>query len=77
MLVDGDPDFTATVDRAIAAVIDWHAVLVTIDTTFAMLRAETASLPVAKEIELVASRLLAFVIERTSAEDAWYETFAR
>jgi hypothetical protein len=73
----GDRDPSATVDRAVAAVVDWRAVLVALDATFAMCRAETASLPLAKEIELVASRLLPFVIERTGAEDAWYQTLSR
>ena len=72
-----DPDAMTTATRAFEAVLDWRAFLDELVVAFAMLRAQTASLPVATEVERAAARLLAIVIDRTHAEDAWYNTLAR
>jgi hypothetical protein len=66
-----------TVERALAALADWRQYLGELDIQFAMLRLELVAFELAKEIELAAARLLAFVGERTGGEDAWYATFAQ
>jgi hypothetical protein len=64
-----------TVDRVVAAVAEWHSFLDELAHTFAELRDATANLGVADRTEHAAARLVALVIERTGAEDAWYGTF--
>lgn len=87
-----DPDPLATARRALAAIARWRDYLVELAARFAELRAEAAgpehgrtSGPpagegarpdLARAAERAAARLLPFVVERTGAEDAWYQTFA-
>jgi len=70
VLRDGDPGPQTTVERALGALASWRGFLEELAVRFAALRAEEAS------VERAAARLLPFVLERTSAEDAWYRTFA-
>jgi hypothetical protein len=73
----GDREALATATRAFAKVVEWREFLEKLDAMFAMLRAETGSLPIANEVELAASRLLPLAIRRTQAWDAWYTMLAR
>ncbi|MCY1069276.1 Fic family protein [Nannocystis sp. RBIL2] len=72
-----DPDPQATVERVVAALGEWQQYLVDLAATFADLYQETADLPLADQVERAAARLLPLVVERTGAEDAWYDTFTR
>jgi len=71
----GDADAMASVDRVVAAVTEWRAFLVELAERFEALRAATAGLALEQAVEHAAARLLPVVVERTSAEDAWYATF--
>lgn len=72
-----DPDPDATVTRVVAALSEWRQFLVDLDVLFAELRDTTATLPLEDRVERAAARLLPLIVERTSAEGAWYNTFAR
>jgi hypothetical protein len=74
---DDDPDPDATVTRAVAALSEWRQFLVDLDVLFAELRDTTATLPLEDRVERAAARLLPLIVDRTSAEAAWYNTFAR
>jgi hypothetical protein len=71
----GEP--AASVERVVGAVAEWRAFLVELKGRFGDLRRASADRAVEDAVEFAAARLLPFVIERTDAEDAWYQTFAR
>ena len=73
----GDRSATDSIERVVAAVMEWRAFLVELAERFDVLREETASRRDAEVVERVAARLLPVVVERTGAEDAWYATFAQ
>lgn len=74
---DGRRDIGAlpTVERVVAATTEWRTFLEELGHIFAELRTATAHLGLADRTEHAAARLVAVVIERTEAEDAWYATF--
>lgn len=76
-LADADDDpVTASTARVVAAVLDWQACLVELGRLFAELSQPATKPPsIDREVERAAGRVLAWVIERTGAEDAWYATF--
>ncbi|HEY0251464.1 MAG TPA: hypothetical protein VGC41_08045, partial [Kofleriaceae bacterium] len=71
---DDDPDWRATSSRAVAALLDWRGYLEELDAVFAHLRAETASMDVATELETAMQRIVSVVVAHTTASDAWYNT---
>jgi len=73
----GDKGARPTIERVVAAVVEWRAFLEHLATIYAELRDATAESSLARRTEHAASRLVAFVVERTGAEDAWYETFTQ
>jgi hypothetical protein len=60
--------------RVVAAVRDWRAFLERLNALFAELP-EPRGESKARDVEHAAARILPFVVERTSTEDAWYSTF--
>ncbi|NVB84361.1 MAG: Fic family protein [Kofleriaceae bacterium] len=76
ILAEGETSAAATIDRVVAAVTEWHAFIHELDRVFGDLRARTANFELARKVEHAAATLVALVIERTGAEDAWYGTFA-
>ncbi|MCC6994757.1 MAG: Fic family protein, partial [Deltaproteobacteria bacterium] len=50
----------------------WQAFLAELSQLFAELRLENTGRAVAEEVELATARLLPLVLERTTADDAWY-----
>ncbi len=75
-LLQGQNPVEASVDRIVAATKDWQAFLREVDVRFETLRDQTQRLSIGEGAELAARELLPFVLERTSAEDAWYSTFS-
>lgn len=77
ILRSDDPGPTTTADRAVGALREWHGFLCDLAEIFRALRDATAAMPIEQAVEHAAGRLLPVVLERTSNEDAWYQTFAR
>ncbi len=70
----GEPP-EATVERVLAALMGWHEVIGALAAEFGRLvPADGASL--AEIVEHAAAALVAWVVERTDATDAWHGTFA-
>jgi hypothetical protein len=84
-LADADDDpIEATIARVVTAIRNWHACVVELAALFAQLRDEQALPPpggmtllIERGVELAASRVLTWVVERTHTEDAWYATFTQ
>ncbi len=76
LLRETDPSARESIERVVRALEEWRSFLVELGARFAALRAETASWPRERQVETAATRLLPWILERTSADDAWYHTFA-
>jgi hypothetical protein len=72
---DSDVGALQTIDRVVAAATEWHECLLELERLFGEVRNRTAHLELADRVEHAAARLVAFVVERTRAEDAWHGTF--
>lgn len=72
----GESSPEPTAERVASAVLDWRAFLDELSALFARLRESTRGGATAEVVSLAASALLPVVLERTSAEDAWYQTFS-
>jgi hypothetical protein len=77
LLRDGETDAEPSIERVVKALDEWHTFLVELVPLFESLRASTADLSLESAVEHAAARLVPLIVERTSAEDAWYNTFAR
>lgn len=77
VLPDGDRDPQATIDRVVGAVVDLRRFLEDLAARFSELHVATADLPLERGLEHAAAALLPLILERTGAEDAWYQTFTR
>lgn len=76
LLRDTDEGAHDSIERVVRALEEWRSFLVELGSRFTALRAETASWPRERQVETAATRLLPWILERTSADDAWYHTFA-
>jgi hypothetical protein len=65
-----------TIDRVVNALAEWRAFLDELAAVFAGLRRSTAALSLEDGVERAAAQILPLILHRTSAEDAWYSTFA-
>lgn len=70
-----DVDTMASVDRVVAAFVEWRSFLEVLARSFSRLRASAATLLLGEALEHAAGQLLPTIVERTGAEDAWYATF--
>jgi len=77
LLRSDDPGPKASVDRVVGALQEWRNFLGELARIFRTLRDADAGVPIQQAVEHAAARLLPVVLERTSAEDAWYTTFVR
>ena len=66
---------TLPTDGVVAAILDWLDWLVALDGYFDEIDRQTEGLSAATRIERAAAQLLAIVVARTEANDAWYQTF--
>lgn len=73
----GDAGALPTIERVVAAVTEWRTFLESIAALYRELRDATAAFDLPHRTEHAASRLVALVVERTGAEDAWYATFTQ
>lgn len=73
----GDAGALPTIERVVAAVTEWRIFLEGIAKLYSELRDATAGFELSRRTEHAATRLVALVVERTGAEDAWYETFTQ
>lgn len=77
VLRDDDPDAQATVERVVASVADFRGYLEALAGIFAELHEVAGDAPLGEAVELAAAQILPLVVERTSGEDAWYQTFEK
>ncbi len=77
VFANGDRGALPTIERVVAAVTEWRAFLETLAALYRELRDATAAFDLPQRTEHAASRLVALVVERTEAEDAWYATFTQ
>lgn len=73
----GDSGAMPTIERVVAAVTEWRSFLESLASVYSELRDATAGFDLPHRTEHAASRLVALVVERTGAEDAWYATFTQ
>ncbi|HVI03134.1 MAG TPA: Fic family protein [Enhygromyxa sp.] len=69
-----DETAESMVARILAAVREWHATIEALACEFEALRPDDAA-PLAEVVEHAGAKLVAWVIERTGAHDAWYGSF--
>lgn len=77
LLRRGESEPEASADRVVSAVTEWRDYLVSLAMEFAELHNELTDLALEDMVERSAARILAHVVERTGAEDAWYATFSK
>jgi len=70
VLRDDDASPETTVERALGALASWREFLEELARRFATMRVAGTT------VEHAAAELLPYILDRTSAEDAWYRTFA-
>ena len=75
LLVGADPDGELSVGRVVVAVTEWHHCLTQLAGVFDALQQTIDRLPIETGAERAAAELLPLILERTSAEDAWFSTF--
>lgn len=73
----GDAGAMPTIERVVAAVTEWRTFLESLAELYRELRDATIGFDLRYRTEHAASRLVALVVERTGAEDAWYATFTQ
>lgn len=75
VLPQGDADARATIGRVLAGLAEWRAYLVELEQTFEAIHARTRTLALERAVEHAAAELVAIVLARTGADDAWHATF--
>ncbi len=77
LLVGDDEEAAATINRVVAALVEWRAFLEELAAVFAELHVTLIEPAIEDRVAGAAAYLLPIVVQRTHASDAWYATFER